>query len=234
MDYILNIETSTDVCSVSISQNGETKFLKIQNPNIEKGEKASHSQVLAVFIQDILKENSILPKNIKAVAVSGGPGSYTGLRIGVSTAKGFATALDLPLIAIESLEIIAAMAKNKIDFDYDLIIPMIDARRMEVYTTIFDKDLNKILETQAKIIDKNSFLDFKAKKIVFCGNGAKKCKEALMSDNFIFIDNIFPSAELMSGISHKKLKGKEFVDLVYYEPFYLKDFVAIKPKNKLF
>src|SRR5690554_4987310 len=109
MDYILNIETSTDVCSVSISQNGETKFLKIQNPNIEKGEKASHSQVLAVFIQDILKENSILPKNIKAVAVSGGPGSYTGLRIGVSTAKGFATALDLPLIAIESLEIIAAM-----------------------------------------------------------------------------------------------------------------------------
>jgi len=233
MNFILNIETSTDVCSVSLSQNGETKFLKIHNPNLENGEKASHSKLLASYIQDILKENSILPESIKAVAISGGPGSYTGLRIGLSTAKGFATALDLPLIAIDSLQIVAAMAKSKIDFSYDYIIPMTDARRMEVYTAIFDSNLNKISETEAKIIDENSFSEFSDKKLVFCGNGAEKCKTVLMSENFIFLDDIFPSAEFMSDFSYKKFIGKEFVDLVYYEPFYLKDFVATTPKNKI-
>lgn len=234
MSLILNIETSTEVCSVALAENGKTKFSKTHNPNLENDGKSSHSQLLAVFIQNILLESSIKPTEIKAVAVSGGPGSYTGLRIGVSTAKGFANALNLPLIVIDSLKIIAAMAKTNIDFSFDYIVPMIDARRMEVYTAIFDSDLNCKSEIEAKIIDENTFINFKDKKLIFCGNGSNKCKNVIMSKNFIFLDNIYPLAEFMSDFSYKKYLGKDFVDLVYYEPLYLKDFIATTPRNKIF
>ena len=231
---ILNIETSTDVCSVSLSENGICKFLKLHVPDLETGEKSSHSQLLAVFIQQILNNNSIKPESVQAVAISGGPGSYTGLRIGVSTAKGFATALNLPLIAVDTLKVVAKMAKTKSNIDYDYIIPMTDARRMEVYCAVYDKNLNIISPVEAKVIDENSFSEFEGKKLLFCGNGADKCKEILNKQNHLFTDGIFASAEFMSGFSFEKYQGKDFVDLVYYEPFYLKDFVATTPRNKIF
>lgn len=234
MALILNIETSTDVCSVSVSEDGACKFLKLHIPDPESGEKSSHSKLLAVFMQQILTENSILTKSINAVAISGGPGSYTGLRIGVSTAKGFATALDLPLIVIDTLKVVAAMAKSKINFEYDYIIPMTDARRMEVYCSVYDKNLKQISPVEAKVIDETSFSEYAGKRLVFCGNGAEKCSEILKAENHVFLDGVFASAEFMSGFSCEKFNGKDFVDLVYYEPFYLKDFVATTPRNKVF
>lgn len=234
MALILNIETSTDVCSVSVSENGECKFLKLHVPDPESDEKSSHSKLLAVFIQQILSENSIPAKEINAVAISGGPGSYTGLRIGVSTAKGFATALDLPLISIDTLKVVAAMAKSKINFEYDYIIPMTDARRMEVYCSVYDKTLKQVSPVEAKVIDETSFSEYADKKLVFCGNGAEKCSEILKDKNHFFLNEVFASAEFMSGFACKKFNGKEFVDLVYYQPFYLKDFVATTPRKKIF
>jgi tRNA threonylcarbamoyladenosine biosynthesis protein TsaB len=233
MAKILNIETSTEICSVSISEDGNCKFLKIYIPDSESAEKFSHSKLLAVFIDEILKENQILPSQIDVVAVSGGPGSYTGLRIGVSSAKGFAFGIGKPLIAVDSMHIIAKMAKIKSGENFEYFIPMTDARRMEVYCSVFDKSLRQISPVEAKIITQDSFKEYEQYKICFCGNGAEKCSAILQNQNFSFDEEIFPSAEYMGEFSELKYNNKDFADLAYFEPYYLKDFVATTPKNKI-
>jgi len=232
MARILNIETSTEICSVSISENGLCKYLKIHNPESEMTEKASHSKLLAVFIDQILTENNLKPVDIDAVAISAGPGSYTGLRIGVSTAKGFCFGTGIPLIAVDTLLTVAAMLKSVCKKQYDYIIPMTDARRMEVYCCIFDTELNLISKTEAKVVDETSFSELSASKVVFCGNGAEKCMEIMNKENFFVEKNVFPSAEYMSEFSEKFFNEGKFADLVYFEPFYLKDFVATTPRDK--
>src|SRR5690554_7311746 len=219
--YILNIETSTKNCSVSIAQNGKTIALK------EVAEESfSHSEKLHVFIDNLLKENQITYKDLNAVALSGGPGSYTGLRIGTSTAKALCFALDLPLIAVDTLLVLAKQVNED-----SLIIPMIDARRMEVYTAIFDATHNPATPVQALVIDENSFAEI-SEKAVLIGDGAAKCKEVLNRENFIFLDEIrYPSAREMSEISFDKFQKKEFEDIAYFEPFYLKEFYTGAKKS---
>lgn len=219
--YILNIETSTKNCSVSIAQNGKTIALK------EVAEESfSHSEKLHVCIDNLLKENQITYKDLNAVALSGGPGSYTGLRIGTSTAKGLCFALDIPLIAVDTLLVLAKQVNED-----SLIIPMIDARRMEVYTAIFDATHNPATPVQALVIDENSFAEI-SEKAVLIGDGAAKCKEVLNRENFIFLDEIrYPSAREMSEISFDKFQKKEFEDIAYFEPFYLKEFYTGAKKS---
>ncbi len=217
--YILNIETSTKNCSVSLSKQGKTVILKE-----EAEQNFTHSEKLHLFIDEILKEVSVSYKQLSAVALSKGPGSYTGLRIGTSTAKGLCFALDIPLIAIDSLTILAQQVQLK----NGLIIPMIDARRMEVYTAVFDENHNKKSEIQALVIDENSFSDI-SEKVYFIGDGASKCKSILTQENFIFLDDIiYPSAQEMAILSFKKFQAKEFEDIAYFEPFYLKEFFTGK------
>jgi tRNA threonylcarbamoyladenosine biosynthesis protein TsaB len=233
MAKILNIETSTEICSVSLSVDGVCQDLKINGIHESGPGKGSHSKLLAGYIKDILENNKILPSDLSAVAISCGPGSYTGLRIGTSTCKGFCFGADLPLIAVDTLSIMASMAFCKAGLETDLYIPMIDARRMEVYTAIFDEELRSCSDVEAKIIDESSFNKLSDKKIIFCGNGSEKCKDILKSENFVFIPDIYPSAEYMGIYSEKKFNEKKFEDLVYFEPFYLKEFVTTTPKNKI-
>lgn len=223
MITILNIETSTRNCSVSVSQNGNTIACK----EIAK-EGFSHAEKLHVFIEEILKENSINFEDLSAIAVSQGPGSYTGLRIGVSAAKGFCYALNIPLIAVDTLEILA----SKLFIENGVKITMIDARRMECFTAIFDEKNAKIRETQAQIIDKDSFANID-QKIHLVGDGINKCKELLTGEKFIFHDNIiFPSAAEMGMLAYEKYKKSDTVDVAYFEPFYLKDFISLFPTQK--
>jgi tRNA threonylcarbamoyladenosine biosynthesis protein TsaB len=232
MALILNIETSTEICSVSISKDGKCIALKmIGASEIETG-RGSHSKLLAPFMKELLEQNNVLPENLDALAVSSGPGSYTGLRIGVSTCKGFCFGANLPLIAINTLQIMANMAEHSMN-DYDLYVPMIDAKRMEVYTAIFDEKVRFISNVEAKVIDENSFAEFKSKKVAFFGNGSDKCEDILRSDNFLFLKNIYPSAEYMGSFAEQYFNENKFVDLVYFEPFYLKEFVTTTPKNKI-
>ena len=167
-------------------------------------------------------------KDIEAVCVSKGPGSYTGLRIGVSSAKGFAYGSDIPLMAINSLQV---LAESQLNQEVDYIIPMIDARRMEVYTALFDKQGNQLTETEAKVIDETSFEEFKGKKIIFVGDGAEKCQEVLVHLDATFIQT-FPSAKDMIRVAEEKFNQKSFEDVAYFEPYYLKDFVAGKKKSE--
>lgn len=228
---ILNIETSKSTCSVTLSDGTKLISKKVSYEN------NSHSKLLAIFIDEILKEQKISPKQIVAFSVSEGPGSYTGLRIGTSTAKGMAYSLNKPLIAIDTLKI---MCKNLLQKNPDLknidaiLCPMIDARRMEVYTAFYNLDYSKISETTNLIIDENSFLTaLHNKKIIFFGDGAEKCKTVIKHPNAIFIDDIYALAENMIEFSYEKFSNKNFEDLAYFEPFYLKPFIATTPKNKL-
>ena len=222
MTYILNIETATKNCSVAIAKDGKTILCK------EMAEEGySHAEKLHVFINEILNEIEISCKDLSAVAVSQGPGSYTGLRIGVSAAKGLCYALDIPLIAIDTLEVLASQVK----VSNGIIIPMIDARRMEVYSAIFDSNLNKIREVQAEIIEEDSFSTIDL-PIYFVGDCASKCKTVLTKENFIFLeDKIFPSANEMSALSYEKFKNNDTVDVAYFEPYYLKDFMITTSKK---
>lgn len=217
--YILNIETSTKNCSVSLAKDGKIIALKeIAEQNF------THSEKLHLFIDEVIKKAGISYKDLSAMALSKGPGSYTGLRIGTSTAKGLCFALDIPLIALDSLEILA----KQVNLDNGLIIPMIDARRMEVYTAIFDQNHNKISETKALVIDENSFSDI-SEKTCFIGDGAEKCKEVLTKENFIFLPEIiYPSANEISELSYQKFQQKAFEDIAYFEPFYVKEFFTGK------
>ncbi len=234
MARILNIETSTEVCSVSISENGICKDVLINKPKDNSiVNNGNHSKLLANFIDDILKKNNLTPRNFDAVAISSGPGSYTGLRIGTSTAKGFCFGANIPLIEINTLQTIAAMAKEKCQSEFDFFIPMIDAKRMEVYTAIFNNNIEMTTEVEAKIIDENSFSELKDKNILLCGNGSNKCVEALSLLNLEQISNLYPSAEYMCKIAEGKFNKNQITDLVYFEPFYLKEFVTTTPKDKL-
>ena len=222
MAYILNIETATKNCSVAIAKDGKTILCK------EMAEEGySHAEKLHVFINEILSEIEISFAALSAVAVSKGPGSYTGLRIGVSAAKGLCFALDIPLIAIDTLEVLASQVKVA----NGIIIPMIDARRMEVYSAIFDSKLNKIREVRAEIIEEDSFSTIDL-PIYFVGDCASKCKTVLTKENFIFLeDKIYPSANEMSALSFEKFKNNDTVDVAYFEPYYLKDFMITTSKK---
>jgi tRNA threonylcarbamoyladenosine biosynthesis protein TsaB len=220
--YILNLETATKNCSVSISQNGQTILCK------EMAEAGySHAEKLHVFIEECIKESNISFKDLSAIAVSQGPGSYTGLRIGVSAAKGLCFALDLPLIAVDTLQVLA----SKLSISDGVIIPMIDARRMEVYSAIFNSKLEKIREVQAEILTENSFEEI-SETIHFVGDCAEKAKTVLTKSNFIFHEEIiYPSANEMSELSYKKFQENKLEDVAYFEPYYLKDFMATVSKK---
>lgn len=223
MDYILNIETSTKNCSVSIAKEGKTI---ICNEIAEEG--YSHAERLHVFIETSLKEAGITYKDLSAIAVSQGPGSYTGLRIGVSAAKGLCFALDLPLIAVDTLQVLASQAT----ISAGLIVPMIDARRMEVYSAIFTANLERLRDVQAEIISESSFENLH-ETLYFVGDGAEKCEAVLTKDNFVFLEEIkYPSANEMSALSFEKYKKSDTVDVAYFEPFYLKDFMTTTPKKQ--
>jgi tRNA threonylcarbamoyladenosine biosynthesis protein TsaB len=231
MALILNIETSTQVCSVSLSMDGVTTGIK------ESHTKNSHAELLTIFAQQLISDQGLEFKNLDAIAVSKGPGSYTGLRIGVSTAKGLCYSLDKPLIAISTLEAMAAgmiRSMNTSDISNTIFCPMIDARRMEVYSALFSSDISMLRKIEAQIIDENSFKnELESNILVFGGDGAEKCKEILGDNkNAIFLDNFFPSSDYFGRLSEDKfLKGK-FEDVAYFEPFYLKDFIAGIPRVK--
>lgn len=219
MAIILNIETATKNCSVSLSKSGKTIFFK---EHADQG--YSHAEKLHVFIDEVIKECQINISEINAVAVSKGPGSYTGLRIGVSAAKGLCYALNIPLIAVDTLEILA----NQVQKKDGLIVPMIDARRMEVYSAIFNNDLEKISETKAEILTTESYAEIN-EKIYFVGDCQEKSQTVLTKNNFEFLPEIvYPSANEMSKISYQKFENKQFEDVAYFEPFYLKDFLLTK------
>jgi tRNA threonylcarbamoyladenosine biosynthesis protein TsaB len=221
--YILSLETATTNCSVSLSKNGKTIALKEDSRN-----GYSHAEKLHVFINDVLNTANVKRSEIDAVAVSKGPGSYTGLRIGVSAAKGLAFALDIPLIAIPTLSVLA----HQVAIESDVIVAMLDARRMEVYSAIFDDNCNALRETQAQILEAHSFEDYLNKgKVYFIGNGVEKTKTLIHNTNAIFIDGKLPSANEMSLLAYNKYKKSDTEDVAYFEPYYLKDFVALKPKS---
>lgn len=236
MALILNIETSTEVCSVSLAENGQLLFKK------ESIDGMNHSRLLTVFIEDLFAENNILINTIDAVAVSKGPGSYTGLRIGVSVAKGLCYGLNIPLISVNSLEILGIYATQnlaKYDLSNDdnsvLFCPMIDARRMEVYTALYNSSGDEIQPVSAEIIDENFLSEkFENHTIMFLGNGAEKCKNLINHKNALFEGPFTTSAEYMQTISEEKFRKNEFEDVAYFEPFYLKNFVATIPRNKIF
>ncbi len=222
MGYILNIETATKNCSVALAKEGKTIICK------EIAEEGySHAERLHVFIEAIIKEAGIALKDLSAIAVSQGPGSYTGLRIGVSAAKGLCYALDIPLIAVDTLQALA----SQVTISSGLIIPMIDARRMEVYSAIFSPTLEKKREVLAQIIDENSFEDLQD-TVYFVGDCAEKCQSVLNKDNYVFLEDIkYPSAKEMSALSYEKFKINDTVDVAYFEPYYLKDFMITAPKK---
>ncbi len=224
MSIILNIETSTKNCSVSIANKGEILAIKeLNNGNY------SHAEVLHPFIVDALKEVNLSSDKIDAVAVSKGPGSYTGLRIGVSAAKGLCFAYSKPLISIDTLTSLS----HSISIEKGFIVPMLDARRMEVYSTILDKNYKAIREIKAEIINENSFSEYlNISKVYFLGDGSAKCKEIIKHKNAVFIDDKFPSAKEMAKLSYEKHKKNDIENVAYFEPFYLKDFVVIPQKKK--
>ena len=222
MSFILNIETATKNCSVAIAKNGETILCK------EIAEEGySHAEKLHVFIEELLKEAGVSFQELAAVAVSQGPGSYTGLRIGVSAAKGLCFALNIPLIAVDTLQTLASKAK----IAEGKIIPMLDARRMEVYSAVFNSDLEKERAIEAEIITEDSFKDY-AETLYFVGDCAEKCKSVLTKENFVFLEDIkYPSANEMSAISYDKYQKSDTVDVAYFEPYYLKDFLMTTSKK---
>lgn len=235
MAVILNIETSTEICSVALVKNGELLFEKESNQGM------NHSSLLTIFIGEIFEENKLSVKDIDAVAVSKGPGSYTGLRIGVSVAKGLCYALEKPLIALNTLDAMAGYTATyihkftNISADNNILLcPMIDAQRMEVYTALYNKNGENVKPVDAEIIDEQSFSEyFEKHKILFFGNGAEKCKTCITHPNAIFAGPSKTSARFMQSMAENKYNKKEFEDVAYFEPFYLKNFVTTTPKNKI-
>ncbi len=219
MPVLLSIETSTQVCSVALHK-GNTLLAEFK-----VAEEKSHSKLLTHFIDAIVKDCGIELAEVDAFAVSKGPGSFTGLRIGVSTVKGLCFALDKPLIAVNTLQAMA-WTVNNLNTDKHYVCPMLDARRMEVYSAILDAESNFIKETEAVIVDEDSFKDvLENHKIIFCGNGMAKCKNTLEKyANALFMDNINPLANSIGVLAYSKFLKKEFENLAYFEPFYLKDF----------
>lgn len=233
MPVILHIETATQVCSVALSVNGS--ILQIR----ETSDKNSHSSTVTVFTEEIMKSAAMPFSALDAIAVSKGPGSYTGLRIGVSTAKGICYAVDKPLIAISTLQSMAAGAKKGMESlgtpSHDILLcPMIDARRMEVYNGLFDRELKQAREIRAEIITESSFAaELAGCEVWFFGDGADKCKTVLGNHpNARFIDDFKLSASFMVNLAEEKYNRSEFEDVVYFEPYYLKDFIPGIPRVK--
>ncbi|MBK0404952.1 tRNA (adenosine(37)-N6)-threonylcarbamoyltransferase complex dimerization subunit type 1 TsaB [Adhaeribacter sp. BT258] len=230
MALILSLETSSTVCSVALAQSG--RLIGASELRLEK----SHSSHITVLIQQLLENAGFTEKELSAVAVSGGPGSYTGLRIGTSTAKGLCYALNIPLIAISTLH---ALALQTIKFTANaseyLFCPMIDARRMEVYTALLTSSLQEVLPDQAKVLDETSFRkELENQKIIFFGNGAAKFEAIIGSvANAFFLKNVIPAAEAVSELAWQQYQVAQFEDVAYYEPFYVKEvhITAAKPKN---
>ena len=223
MIYILQIETSTTNCSVAISANGE--IIAVQ----EVSNGYSHAENLHVFIKEILENNGLNFDDLNAIAVSKGPGSYTGLRIGVSAAKGLCFALNVPLIALETLEVLA----HQVNIETGFIVPMIDARRLEAYTKVYDSEYNVVREIQAEILDETSFSEYLEEKlVVFVGNKTEKTQEIIQHRNTQFIDSV-PSAKEMSVLAYDKFKKNDIEDVAYFEPYYLKDFLVTPAKKKV-
>ncbi|MFD0796486.1 tRNA (adenosine(37)-N6)-threonylcarbamoyltransferase complex dimerization subunit type 1 TsaB [Maribacter chungangensis] len=223
MGIILNLETATTNCSVSLAKDGQLLALKENNtPNY------SHAEQLHVFIAECMEEAKVSLNRLDAVAVSKGPGSYTGLRIGVSAAKGLCFSLDIPLISIATLTSMAGQVTEP----YDYIIPVLDARRMEVYSAVFDGGLNQIRDTRAEIIDERSFESYIQDKTVhILGSGAQKIKETLSGELISFDTTSVPSSKEMALLSHQKYLERDFEDVAYFEPYYLKDFM-LQTKKK--
>jgi len=221
---ILYLETSSKNCSVAISD-GE-KLLCVCE---EISENYKQSESLHSFVEWALEGAELSMKDIEAVSLGKGPGSYTGLRIGAASAKGFCYGLNIPLIAVNSLE---TMTEPFLGQNYDLVIPLVDARRMEVYTAVYDGNTgNEITPTEAKVLDETSFQEFKDKKVIFVGDGAKKAKEILTLTNADFNEDIYPSAKYLVKKTLEKIKNNEFEDTAYFEPFYLKEFHGVKKKK---
>lgn len=229
MTYILNIETATSVCSVSVSNEKTIIYEK------EEVNGPSHASLLGKFVEDAVKFIKRENITLNAVAVSCGPGSYTGLRIGVSEAKGLCFGLNIPLIAINTPLIMAKKAISELDITEDtLLCPMIDARRMEVYAAVYNANLEIVRDIQADIVDENSYLEFlKSNNVLFFGNGADKCKTSIKHSNATFAETIYPQARYMGELAIEAFNKKRFEDIAYFEPFYLKEFVATTPKNKV-
>lgn len=228
--YILSIETATNLCSVSLSNHGQNLFSVVGNePNL-------HATKLTIFIQELMDKAAMTLDQLAAVAVSMGPGSYTGLRIGVSTAKGLCYALDIPLIANNTLEALkdGFIAKNPQADDKVLLLPMIDARRREVYTAVFRADGSLYKETEALIIDEHTFDGYlnEGYRLVLFGSGADKFTPTFENNDKVKVIAGFDSiANFQDEVSYRKLQDQKFEDVAYFEPFYLKDFVATTPKK---
>lgn len=233
MALILCIETGTDICSVGLSKDGELISLR------ESDEGRDHAKRVGVFVDELLRENDIAPDELDAIAVGMGPGSYTGLRIGVSFAKGMCYGLQIPLVAVGSLDALAAVAIEDNEagildvenWDDAILCPMVDARRMEVYTRLFNAKGEPVSEVSAEIVTEASFSEWrKDKQLVIFGNGAAKCCEVLPDASYI---NITPSARGLARLAEQRLQEGKTEDIAYFEPFYLKDFVVIPSKKKL-
>lgn len=227
MPVILSIETSTPACSCALSRNGALLVTR------EDFLGQSHASLLGRFVHEIMtaaREQNLMPD---AIAVSSGPGSYTGLRIGVSEAKGLSYGLGIPLIALSTPRIMASMMQENTSDDL-LLCPMIDARRMEVYATFYNHSLQVIRETAADIVEEGSYADIlAAHKVLFFGNGAEKCKAHLTHPHALFTDGVHPLASGMVPLAEEAYAAGDFVDSAYFEPFYLKEFVATQPRNKI-
>ena len=225
MALLLAIETTTKNCSVALFDNSILLKCKEESPN-----EYSHAEQLMLFIEEVLDTLDISLKEIDGIILSKGPGSYTGLRIGTSTAKGLCYSLNIPLVSVPALKSMAfSMSKKE---DYKFYCPMIDARRMEVFAAIYDRMNNEAREIRADIVAKDTYIQFlKDNKVLFFGDGALKCKEVINHSNAYFIDAIFPSAKDVGILGFEKFANNDFEDIAYFEPFYLKDFVAGKKKK---
>jgi tRNA threonylcarbamoyladenosine biosynthesis protein TsaB len=225
MSLILSIETSVKVCSAAIHESG--KLRASAEVHIEQ----AHASKLALIIDEVLETSNLAPAQLNAVAVTSGPGSYTGLRIGTSTAKGLCVALGIPLLSVGTLDLMAHQVKQRCRDT--LLCPMIDARRMEVYCCLYNQSMEVVLPTEAKVIDEQSFQEYLEKhEIVFFGDGADKCKEVINSENARFIEGVYPSAASMGELVFHKFQSKMFEDLIDFEPHYLKEFLVKKPTQK--
>lgn len=224
MSLILSIETATNVCSIALHDKGELLGLA------ESCEPNSHGKLIMGMVDKVLNDTRCKRGDLKAIGVSKGPGSYTGLRIGISTAKGLSFGLGLPLIGVDTLEGLAKQAATACKIN-DLIVPMIDARRMEVYTATYDKDLNIVRPLSPLVVEENVFESYLEKgKVIFLGDGVKKLREILKHSNSVFLDSQ-NSARTIGELAFKKFEKREFEDLAYFEPNYLKDFQVIKSKK---
>lgn len=221
---ILHLESSSKNCSVAISD-GEKLLCLCE----EVSENYKQSESLHQFVEWALEGAQIKLSDLDAVCLGKGPGSYTGLRIGAASAKGFCFGLNIPLISVPSMD---SMAEPFINGDYDLIIPLIDARRMEVYTSVYDRSGRVILETEAMILEADSFHKYRDQKIIFIGDGVKKASEILDLKSATFNENVYPSAQYLIKKAVEKFEKKSFEDIAYFEPFYLKDFQGIKAKKR--